>query len=148
VADRRADVLVGRLLQSLQEHRVREVLGDPDPLEERQVRLLQIAWLPARHVVVHGEDDGRIAGGLRTPDQAGGQLVVVRPVELVPARGVAIGLGDLFQRRRRGRAGDQWQADGRGGPGGSELPFVVQQGLHPDRREHDRRRHPRAEHLH
>ena len=71
----------------------------PDPLQEREIGLLQVARLPARKVVVDRQDEGRVARGLGAPDEAGGELVVVRPVELVPARTVPIRLGDLLQRR-------------------------------------------------
>ena len=58
VPDRGAHVLVGRLLESRLEHGVGEVLGDPDPLEEGQVGLLEVARLPAGDVVVDREDEG------------------------------------------------------------------------------------------
>ncbi len=147
VPDRRADVLLGRLLQSGLEDRIREVLGDPDALQEREVGLLEIAGLPAGQVVVDGEDDGRVAGGLGSPDQARCELVVVGPVELVPARPVAVRHRHLLQGRRRGRARDQRQADGRCGPGRGELALVMEKGLHADRCEQDRRRHRSAEQL-
>ena len=96
----------------------------PDPLEEREIGLLQVARLPARKVVVDRQDDGRVARGLGAPDDAGGDLVVVRPVELIPARTAPVRVGDLLERRGRGGAGDQRQADRSRGPGRGELALL------------------------
>ena len=148
VADGRAHVLLRRLLEPLEKDRVGEVLRDPDALEEREVGLLEVARLPAREVVVDRQDDGGVAGGLCAPDDAGGDLVVVRPVELIPARSIAVRLRDLLERRRRGGARDQRQADRRRRTSRGELALLVEEGLDPDRSEHHRRRHPRAEQLH
>src|SRR5919106_1452354 len=102
MADRGPDVFLWGLLQARPEDRIGEVLCDADSLEEGEVGLLKVAGLPAGHVVVDREDDGGVAGGFRPPDQAGGERVIVGPVELVPPRSITGRFGDLLERRRRG----------------------------------------------
>ena len=70
----------------------------PDPFEEGQPGLLQVARLPAGDEGVDRDDDRRVAGRLGAADEARGELVVVGPVELEPARPIAVRLGDLLQR--------------------------------------------------
>ena len=86
VAGGGADVLLRRLLEGGAEDRVLEVVGDAHAVEEGQPGLLQVARLPAGDEGVDGEDDRAVAGGLGAADEARGELAVVGPVELEPAR--------------------------------------------------------------
>ena len=79
LADRCLRVVLGRLRQGLAKDRVRGVVGDPDPFEERLPSTLEVAWLPAGHEGVDGEDDRLVAGPLRAVDQARGELAAARP---------------------------------------------------------------------
>ena len=60
-------------------------------------------------------------------------VLVVRPVQLEPARPVAVRLGDLLDGVRGRRAQHHRHALGRGRPGGGELAVGVQDRLHADR---------------
>jgi hypothetical protein len=147
VAGRRALVLLRGLLQSRPEDRVLEVVGDAHAVEERQPGLLQVARLPAGDEGVDGEHDRAVARRLGAADEARRELAVVRPVELEPARRPAAGRGDLLQGEVRVGAGDQRHADGRRGARRRQLAVLVDDLLHADRGEQQRRRHRRAEQL-
>ena len=58
----------------------------PDRLQERQVGALQVARAPGQQRRVERDDDRPVARRLGAADEARGQLVVLGPVELVPAR--------------------------------------------------------------
>ena len=105
LAHRGLHVLLGRALEGGAERRVREELRGARALEERQVAVGEVRGPPAQEHGVQGEDDRRIAGRLGAPDQALGDRLVLGPVELEPARRVAVRLGDLLERMRGGRAG-------------------------------------------
>lgn len=144
---RRALVLLRRLLQTGAEDRVLEVVGDAHAVEEGQPGLLQVARLPAGDEGVDREHDRPVAGGRGALDEAARQLAVVGPVELEPARRLTAGRGDLLQREVRVGAGDQRQAERRRGARGRQLALLVQDPLHADRRQQQRRRHRGAEQL-
>ena len=148
VADRGHLVLLGRLLQRVAEDRVCQILLDPDPLEEGEVGLLQVARLPADDRVVDREDDGGVPARLGAANEALGELAVGGPVELVPAgRLGAAGLGHVLH-RGRGRGGDdQRQAQRRGGARGRELALFVEDLLDADRRQQHRGGHRGSGHL-
>ena len=145
-AGRRAQVLLGGLLEAGPEDRVLEVVGVAAAFEEGQPGLLQVARLPARDEGVDGDDDRAVAGRLGAADEARQQLGVVGPVELEPARALAARLGDLLHREVGGGAGDHRQADGRRRPRRAQLALLVDDLLDADRRQQQRRRQRRAEH--
>src|SRR5215204_2392708 len=72
VTDCGADVLLGRLLEPGAEDGIGEILGDPDPLQEREICLLEVARLPPGDVVVDRQNQCRVAGGFGPPHDAGG----------------------------------------------------------------------------
>ena len=122
-------------------------MATPDPVEERQPGLLQVARLPAGDEGVDGDDDRAVAGRARRGRRSSRPARVVGPVELEPAR----------RRRRRPRRSPRvvkWEAvlaiigsaERGGGAGGRQLAVGVDDLLHPDRRQQQRRRHRRPEH--
>ena len=137
---RGAEVVLRRPLERRPEDRVLEVVGVADSLEEREPRLLQVPRLPAWDKGVDGDHDRRVAGDLGAADEALGELGIVRPVELVPARGVAGGGGDLLHRVGGGGAGDEREPEPRRRAGARELAVGMDDRLRSDRRQEDGRR--------
>ena len=119
---------------------VGEVVLVADALEERKERAVEIARAPAHRVRVEGHDERAVAGGRRALEEAHRELAILRPVELVPAGTVARRPGDVLERRRRGRADDEREADARGRAGDRRLAVRVDDRQHPDRREQRRAR--------
>ncbi len=148
VAGRGAQVLLRRLLQAGSEDRVLEEVGVAGPFEEGEPGLLQVTGLPARDEGVDRDHDRLVARRLGASDEALDQAPVVGPVELKPAGRLASGLRDLLQREVRCGAGDHRHPQRRCGTRGCQLAVLVDDLLHADRGEHQRRRHPGAEHLH
>ena len=126
------------------ERRIGERDRGADAAQERQVRPVEVVRAPGQRPGVEGDHQRREAGRLRPVEQAGAYRVVVGPVELVPPRAGAAGLGDLLDGvRRRGRQHHR-QAQRGGGPGRGELAVRVQDRLHADRCDQHRRRHGRC----
>ncbi len=141
VAGRGADVLLGGLLEVVAEDRVLEEVGDPHALQEREPGLLQVARLPAGDEGVDGDDDRAVPGRLGPPDEALDVAALGGPVELEPARRVPSGLGDLLEREVRCGAGDHRHAEAGRRARRRQLAVLVDDLLHADRRQQQRRRH-------
>ena len=118
----------------------------PVPWRNGRYARRQVGRAPAQQRGVEGHDDRAVAGLLGARHETPRDVVVLGPVELEPARGVAGRLRDLFQRPRRCGAGDEGQPHGRGRARGGELTLGVEDRLHSHRREHHGRRHLGAEH--
>ena len=144
--DARCDrVDVGRDLQAAPEHRVARVVGDAEVLQERRVPAVQVERPPAQQGGVQRDHEVRVARRTRASQEAHGQLVVLGPVELVPARSSAVGRGDLLHGVRALRRVDVRQAELGGGPGAGEVALGVGQLLDPDGREEHRGGHAGSE---
>ena len=146
MADRRAGVLLGGPLERRAEHGVAEVVGHALAFQERQIAVLQVARAPAEQPGVERDHDRRVAGVAGAGDEAGGELPIPGPVQLIPAARRPDRVGHLLHRVRRGRAEDERQTNRRRRPADRQLALGVYDRLHADRREHHRRGHRRAEH--
>src|SRR4029450_12876727 len=87
----------------------------------------------------------RVAGGSSAPQKAHGQLIIGRPVELIPTRSFTVGRCDLFYRVGGLSGVDVRQLQVGGGAGAGQLGVRVCQFLNPDRREENRGGHAGAE---
>ena len=83
---RRDQVVLGRLLQPREEGRVGEGDGGADAAQEGQVGLVQVLGAPGEGPGVQGDDEVGEPGRAGALQDADADLVVVRPVELEPAR--------------------------------------------------------------
>jgi hypothetical protein len=127
------------------EHRVRGVLGDPQPAAERQVPEVEVARAPAEHRRVQGDDDRVAPAALRAVQEAVDEVVRGRPVELEPARRRASGRGDRLQ-WRPGLVAHDHRHPRRGGPAGDrEVGVAAHQVERADRGQQQRRRETSAE---
>ena len=91
----------GGLAGEAREHRVRRVLRDAQAAGERQVPEVEVARAPAEVGRVEGDHDRLAAARLGPPDEAGDEVVVTAPVELVPVAGTAQLGGDVLHGHRR-----------------------------------------------
>jgi hypothetical protein len=144
--DGRGQVLLRRLREQRPERRVGERDRVADPADERQVGLVQVVGPPGERPRVECDDERREPGRLGPLENADRDVVVLGPVELVPARPVPVGLGDLFDGVRRRGGEHHRQPDSGGGTRGGQLAVRVHNRLHADRREQHGRRHRLPEH--
>ena len=127
------------------EDRVARVVRDALVLEEGRVAAIEIERPPAEQRRVERDDQVGVAGRLGTMQEGRGDLVVCGPVQLVPARPLAVGRGDVLHlvgalRRVHVRQPELGRRAGAG-----EVAVRMGERLHPDRREEDRRGHARPQ---
>ena len=127
------------------EDRVARVVRDALVLEEGRVPAVQVERPPAEQRRVERDDQVGVAGRLGTAQEGHGQLVVRGPVELVPARAVAVGRRHVLHLVGGLRRVDVRQPELGRRAGGGEVAVRMRERLHPDRREEDRRGHARPQ---
>ena len=88
-------ILRRRLVELRQEHGIVEELPAPLALDERQVRVAQVARPPAEGECVERDDDGAVARPSARETKLAQMLTIGDPVELEPARTTR--LGDLLR---------------------------------------------------
>ena len=125
-----------------------EVVRDADALQERQVGGGEVARAPGQELVVDGDHDRPVAGALGPPHQALDHVAVARPVELEPARPVPARRRHLLDRPRGGSREHDRHAQRRGRAGRRQLALRVDDALHADGREQQRRGQVGAEQAH
>ena len=103
-------VLLGWSLQPLAKDGVGEELGTAFAAHERQIGILQVARSPPEDRQIERDHDGAVTDRGRTMDEAQGDLSVVNPIELEPARRVSHRVGDLFDRMRGSARKDERDA--------------------------------------
>ena len=114
---------------------------------EREVGVAEVARPPAERQRVEGDDDRGVAGSGRALDEARGDLLVADPSRAGTSAAPGRRLGHLLE-RVRGRGGeDEGNAQRGRGPRGGELALGMRDREDADRREEERQRRPRPEHL-
>ena len=127
------------------EDRVARVVREALVLEEGRVAPIEVERPPAEQRRVERDDQVGVAGRLGPTEEGRGQLVVGGPVQLVPARAVAVGRRHVLHlvgalRRVHVRQPELGRRAGAG-----EVAVRMSERLHPDRREEDRRGHARPQ---
>ncbi len=143
-------VLLGWALQAGAEDRVAGVVAQAKPPQLGKVGRGEVARAPSRNPGVQGDDDALVAGGFGPLNQAGGQVTVLRRVQLEEPGGVAELRGDVFH-RIGGQGGNDHRDTGfRGRARGGQVAVAVlsADADDPDRCHEDRRRQGQAEQLH
>jgi hypothetical protein len=100
---------------------------------------------PAEQCRVERDDQVGVPGRRGATQEGRHQLVVRGPVELVPARAVAVGLGHVLHLVGALRRVHVRQPQLGRRAGGGEVALRVRERLHPDRREEDGRGHARPQ---
>lgn len=131
------------LLELRAKHRVRKTDGHADLVtpEERIVAVVHVGRAPAEDVRVERYDEGGEAILLGAPQNRHGDVVVLvrRPVKLIPPGAVAVGRGDVFDRRTARRRHDVGYTLSRRGASRGDFPVRVEDLLDAYRRDGDRK---------